>query len=128
MKERNMKKLVLVLLVFLAVTANVFSGEWDYVPNTEFRYLNNFSEEHFKLVASEWLDIVTQTFQELKKLPKEVGQAIWKELESYNLESGDVFAFRCGYDSTRPKAILVFLRIKEGNGGWTFSYYAVQHI
>jgi hypothetical protein len=129
--EENMKKLMPCLFVFLLFVTKASSGEWDYVPNVSLRYIGNQNEEMFRETVSRVRDGPGVNFcYPLSKLPKEVNQAIWSELNSYDLDAGDVFMFSCGYERTTPKAIFVFLRItrinRDGTCNWVFYAWQVR--
>ena len=96
----------------------------NYVPNIELQYMGNCSAAQFANVGN----FKEDGFHEIAKLPKEVSQAMLKELESYDLDIGDWFTFSCGKVEYTPKEIRVVLRISEinTNGTYTYNFYAWQ--
>jgi hypothetical protein len=100
------------------VLVNIFSGEWDYVPNVALRYIDNDTDAEYNQRTSG----VNIDGYPISKLPKEVSQAMWNALDSYDLDVGDVFLFSCGYEWTSPKAIFVVLRITRINNDGTYTY------
>ena len=90
-----MKKKYFFGLLFILTFGNyIFSDEWDYVPNIQLRYLSNESVEGFRELGGTFNPNNNQygyQWHRISKLPREVNQAIWNELRSYDLESGDVF-------------------------------------
>ncbi|MDR2658457.1 MAG: hypothetical protein LBC27_00495 [Spirochaetaceae bacterium] len=126
-----MKKRITGLLIVMTIAASAYSGEWDYVPDVELRYMNNLNEEAFHAVVPNvigTIGISDGTVRLISKIPKEVKQAMHRGLNSYDLDIGDTFIFSCGYSWTTPKAIIVILRITKINKDGTYSYefYATQ--
>jgi hypothetical protein len=123
----EMKKTYWAFLLSMVVVTNASSGEWDYVPNVQLEYIANYTEaEYNQRVYS--LHPPPSYMRHISKLPKEVNQAMWQALGSYDLDVGDVFIFSCGYEWTSPKIIAVTLRITKINrdGTYTYDFYAVQ--
>ncbi|MDR0599330.1 MAG: hypothetical protein LBG84_04515 [Treponema sp.] len=121
-------KRLLGTFVFALIPAMVFAGEWDYVPNIEFHFAENLTGEMFEQKISTYTSSILKNHRFISNLPREVSQAMHNELDSYDLDVGDVFFFRCGYDARRPKAIFVVVRItgvnRDGTRGYEF--YAWQ--
>jgi hypothetical protein len=80
--------------------------------------VGNLTEGKFREVTS----ISQNGWHKISKLPQEVHQTMWRELESYDLDVGDCFIFTCGYEWTNPKEITVVLQITAINRDGTYSY------
>jgi hypothetical protein len=121
-------KRLLGIIMFILISLIAFAGEWDYVPAIELRYLSNETDQRYhELIAAVGSP---SSLHQISKLPREVSQSISNGLRSYQLDVGDCFLFSCGYEWTRPKMIVVILRITSVNSDGTCHYifYAWQMI
>jgi hypothetical protein len=119
----NMRKVILVLLVVLVVPVSVYADNTYVVA---FDYQGNFTEQNFQKNFS---TTTVDGGRQISKLPRDVTQAMEKELAKYSLDVGDVFRFGCiDISSILPTAFYVCFRITSvnRNGTYTYNYYAWQ--
>jgi hypothetical protein len=125
------KKRVFVLLMALTVLPNALFGDGYYVDGVLVP-VRNMSAERFQSYATSMVKMVASQAYAVDVLPKELNEAIWREIHIYydeedeEIRVGDVFVFAHGRKSSKPKLLQVFLRLEKIDNKWIFKFYACQ--
>jgi hypothetical protein len=125
MKEKQMAKKMILVMVFLMVAGSVPVFSQDLSNIDETIYIGNMSEAAFKNYNIDpdgrYAGSRNYRLAQVDKLSRSILSAMWEAIEDYDCEAGDVFLVSYGDEGG---VYWVLLRLRIENGQWTYSYRA----